>query len=440
MKVMGSLWPLRPAVAVLSRFLVSFFVLVGLSSIAHAQLEDGELVLKSGKTARLALLLEDTKLAVEQQAISVEDLDALPPLTVTMEGPGRRRIVAPSQTIAFEDTGLTSSVTYVIDPTMPSAAAQVASVPLLLEATGSNQTFVLVINTPTGWLIAGELKQGDTLADLNLSPSVERPRYAPLDYAARDIADRQLIVFSHGELALEDLGELSADRNEAYFAISAGYPEPLPDGIYGLGALDAAEDAQRIMQLANSGSVNVFDFSEFRRMPFEGNGDFLVQSRDLTHSFDLAMPTYGFGYLINPLNIPNWLGTPGRRLFGLITTVLWTSLILIAWFIAKAPRREESTSPIAEIELFYEGRSVSVDRLPFSIGRAADNDLIIEDDATSRHHAELRRNGEGELIFVDLGSANGSLIEGERLKGPMPVNGGLDLSLPSARIFIRPPA
>jgi len=46
------------------------------------------------------------------------------------------------------------------------------------------------------------------------------------------------------------------------------------------------------------------------------------------------------------------------------------------------------------------------------VGRAPDNDLILEDTSASKHHATLSwLNGRGEL--VDLGSMNGTTVNGE---------------------------
>ena len=46
------------------------------------------------------------------------------------------------------------------------------------------------------------------------------------------------------------------------------------------------------------------------------------------------------------------------------------------------------------------------------IGRATDNDLVIEDLAVSRHHAELRAVPQGRYAIVDLESHNGTYVNG----------------------------
>ncbi len=46
------------------------------------------------------------------------------------------------------------------------------------------------------------------------------------------------------------------------------------------------------------------------------------------------------------------------------------------------------------------------------LGRSPDNDVILRGPATSGHHARLERRGD-QLWLVDLGSTNGTLVNGE---------------------------
>jgi hypothetical protein len=59
-------------------------------------------------------------------------------------------------------------------------------------------------------------------------------------------------------------------------------------------------------------------------------------------------------------------------------------------------------------------RTVEVDGTPLSLGRAADNGLVIADPRISRHHARLQAR-RGTLVFTDLGSTNGSRVNGVRV-------------------------
>jgi TolB protein len=62
-------------------------------------------------------------------------------------------------------------------------------------------------------------------------------------------------------------------------------------------------------------------------------------------------------------------------------------------------------------------------RKELSIGRAEDNDLQLPDPKVSRHHARIRREG-ATYMLTDLGSANGTLINGVRLSAPHPLKQG----------------
>jgi len=56
-------------------------------------------------------------------------------------------------------------------------------------------------------------------------------------------------------------------------------------------------------------------------------------------------------------------------------------------------------------------RHVELTESVVGIGRALDNDIIIEDPRVSRHHAQLRRRY-GRYILYDLGSSGGTTING----------------------------
>jgi len=56
-------------------------------------------------------------------------------------------------------------------------------------------------------------------------------------------------------------------------------------------------------------------------------------------------------------------------------------------------------------------RIVEIDGSPLTIGRAHDNGLVVDDGRVSRHHARLQAR-RGALVFTDLGSTNGSRVNG----------------------------
>ena len=57
-----------------------------------------------------------------------------------------------------------------------------------------------------------------------------------------------------------------------------------------------------------------------------------------------------------------------------------------------------------------------------SIGRATTNDIVVEDAAASRHHAEIRVDEAAKKIsLVDLDSTNGTFVNHERISGECPL-------------------
>ena len=62
-------------------------------------------------------------------------------------------------------------------------------------------------------------------------------------------------------------------------------------------------------------------------------------------------------------------------------------------------------------------------RTVFTIGRSPDCDLPLGDITVSWHHAELRNNGQG-WVLVDLGSTNGTRVNGWRADSGFTVRAG----------------
>jgi Protein of unknown function (DUF3662)/FHA domain len=71
-------------------------------------------------------------------------------------------------------------------------------------------------------------------------------------------------------------------------------------------------------------------------------------------------------------------------------------------------------APLAVLrELLPDGsdRQIVLDGRPLTIGRATDNDLVLNDSRVSRHHARLQGR-RGTLVLTDLGSSNGTRVNG----------------------------
>ena len=75
--------------------------------------------------------------------------------------------------------------------------------------------------------------------------------------------------------------------------------------------------------------------------------------------------------------------------------------------------------PVRKPRSSMERMPSAVLRLPTTllrIGRAQDNQVVIADLSVSRYHAELRRNPHGGYTIVDLGSHNGTFVNGQRVE------------------------
>jgi serine phosphatase RsbU (regulator of sigma subunit) len=64
----------------------------------------------------------------------------------------------------------------------------------------------------------------------------------------------------------------------------------------------------------------------------------------------------------------------------------------------------------------YEQSTIPLDKLRMTIGRSSRNDICISDPFASRLHAEIRQEGD-HVTLVDLGSANGTYLNGQRVTG-----------------------
>lgn len=75
-----------------------------------------------------------------------------------------------------------------------------------------------------------------------------------------------------------------------------------------------------------------------------------------------------------------------------------------------------------------------------TVGAAADNDLLLNEPTVSRHHAALQRRA-GRWYVVDLGSTNGTYLNGRRVvaASPAPLERGDELHFGNARFGLVAP-
>ncbi|MBK7202374.1 FHA domain-containing protein [Candidatus Amarolinea dominans] len=69
------------------------------------------------------------------------------------------------------------------------------------------------------------------------------------------------------------------------------------------------------------------------------------------------------------------------------------------------------------------GQTFAISRSPFTLGRSPENDLVLPEPLASRQHVRLEARA-GRWYVIDLDSANGTLLNRQRLSGEMALNAG----------------
>lgn len=78
--------------------------------------------------------------------------------------------------------------------------------------------------------------------------------------------------------------------------------------------------------------------------------------------------------------------------------------------------------------LLMGGRRLVVGPAGVTLGRSRQCDVMVDDPNVSRTHAEVRPRG-GSWVFADLGSTNGSRLNGRRVEGPEVLKPGDEIEL-----------
>jgi pSer/pThr/pTyr-binding forkhead associated (FHA) protein len=78
--------------------------------------------------------------------------------------------------------------------------------------------------------------------------------------------------------------------------------------------------------------------------------------------------------------------------------------------------------------LLFGGRRMMVGPSGVTLGRSRQCDVVLDDPNVSRQHAELRPRG-GSWVFTDLGSTNGSRLNGHQVERSEVVRPGDEIEL-----------
>ncbi|HEX8646919.1 MAG TPA: trypsin-like peptidase domain-containing protein [Thermoleophilaceae bacterium] len=75
------------------------------------------------------------------------------------------------------------------------------------------------------------------------------------------------------------------------------------------------------------------------------------------------------------------------------------------------------------------GRTANVRGDQFTLGREGTTNLVLRDAKASRRHVSLRELPDGRVELTDLGSRNGTFVNGQQVTGPVVLSGGEEIRI-----------
>jgi len=102
-------------------------------------------------------------------------------------------------------------------------------------------------------------------------------------------------------------------------------------------------------------------------------------------------------------------------------------------FLVNGEMREQPGGGAIGSLLLPGGRRVQLGDQPASIGRLPECDVALSDPNVSRRHAEVRRDG-NEFVIVDLGSTNGTKVNGSYITGSRRLHEGDEIVIGGSTI------
>jgi predicted component of type VI protein secretion system len=85
-----------------------------------------------------------------------------------------------------------------------------------------------------------------------------------------------------------------------------------------------------------------------------------------------------------------------------------------------APDADAAGARLVFVDGPRRGDIIALGDAPAGLGRQLDNDIVIESERVSRRHARIERRDGGAFTLTDLGSVNGTAVNGERLEANEP--------------------
>ena len=70
-----------------------------------------------------------------------------------------------------------------------------------------------------------------------------------------------------------------------------------------------------------------------------------------------------------------------------------------------------------------------------SVGREDGNDVVLPEGGLSRKHARFFED-KGQILVEDLGSSNGTFVDGQRIDAPTPISAGQDILVANIKVVL----
>jgi hypothetical protein len=153
-------------------------------------------------------------------------------------------------------------------------------------------------------------------------------------------------------------------------------------------------------------SKPVIEFETDRRL---GLGQFGIQTR-----------------VVNPEDAPPAYDEAAREESG--KTMVHSTAARVS-----APLQEAPIARRQRALLLYRGRRLLVGPDGAVLGRSRECDVVLDDPNVSRKHVEVRPQG-GSWVVIDLGSTNGSRLNGQRLQRPEVIQPGDEIEVGNSTI------
>jgi pSer/pThr/pTyr-binding forkhead associated (FHA) protein len=96
-----------------------------------------------------------------------------------------------------------------------------------------------------------------------------------------------------------------------------------------------------------------------------------------------------------------------------------------------APLEERARARAQTALLLLDGKRIVVGSTGATLGRSRQCDIVLDDPNVSRQHAEIRPRG-GSWVLNDLGSTNGSTLNGRRIDHAEVLKPGDEIKLGTA--------